>query len=355
MVSNDDQNTLQNLKKTINFYEKVSFITANLVIFIIFCKIFEITYSENFYLMLILYCAVFVGGLFLSAILIKTKWFLYHKSSSDKHEEVWDFGIGNAPLRYKIPAYLHFSFFNILNDLFLVIIVWVAYIGFLTLIGLVILISPPTYFFGVVSVIGIFAGLFQFYLQYYREKITNQIMSSFSQNFKNILSKISYAEFLKYIKNKNFTLYEKIVDKKREKFIGGYPILMRLERSRKLAIALPYKPDEDYEIKITEMILDELRDDYKEKYMKLCEEFFKEKLEDIKKDLKKLDLTPIKREILGNLYLYEELESMVFRLEYALPERKEKPESYFDYLNNAMVEIMKIISELGRRSNDVKK
>ncbi len=338
-----NKRSLRYFKRKLTYIERASFLFANLIIFALYCVILSIN-------SVIEAITIFVIGLLLSAILVKTKWFLSKSANEFESEKVWEW-VFESGKRDKFLAYLRLSFFNILNDLFLILIVWVGYIGLISLLGFVHFDYSITEYVSVISAIGILAGLFQFYLRYYREKISDEVLKSFTQTFKNIFSKISYFDFLNYINHKNSTLYEKINAKKRKNAIGGFPILMRLERSKKIAVAFPYKPDEDSEIKITEMALEELDKKDKALYIELCESYFKEKVEEIKNDIEKLDFTELRNAILGNLYLFEEIESMVTRVENELPERKEKPESFTDCWVEAFEEVLSHMSKFGGARN----
>ncbi len=338
-----NKRSLSYYKRKLTYIEGASFLFANLIVFSLYYYILAIND-------VIVAVPVFCIGLLFSAILIKTKWFLSKEGESES-EKVWEWVFKSRWLD-KFFAYLRLSFFNTLNDLFLILVVWVGYIGLFSLLGLVHFRYSITEYVSVLSAIGILAGLFQFYLRYYREKITDEVLKSFTQTFKKIFSKVSYFEFLDYIKRKNSELYEKINAKKREKMIGGFPILMRLERSGKIAVAFPYKPDEDYEIKTTEMVLKELDENYKDLYIELCKLFFEEKVEEIKKDIEKFDFRGLRNTILGNLYLFEEIESMITRVEYELPERKEVPKSFTDCWINAFDEVLSYMSKIGGARDD---
>jgi len=170
--------------KIIRFIEIVSFILANIVVFLIFRQIFpKISYIGGFLLLLT------------SLFILKSNWIFYaidwfrewqsRKEKRNKMEGSWK---KISPIK-ALFIVIKLSFFNLLYNLFPIYIIWlgISIVIYLVLISFGYSITPPDdSIYAITATMGIILGVFQFIMQRHEDKILTQI-NMFSKRISNII------------------------------------------------------------------------------------------------------------------------------------------------------------------------
>lgn len=232
-------------------------------------------------------------------------------------------------------------FFTILNDMFLVLIMWVGYFWIATLLGIVKLDAKSlNLLFGIISTIGIISGLFQFYFRYYREEVLDKISDAIGDYLKQFLKELSPRKFSEFLKENNSSLYKRIKEKISAEFFASLPNWVRMQRVRDKTVTqviVPYLPQEYLFTEIPEEILEEEeRNELNEMYRT----FFEKKTAQIKEEIKKLNVDDIREIFLLNPFLVDDIWMMITKVKYSIPPIEENPTTFGDHLINAVNEIL---------------
>jgi len=214
-------------KTIIKILSLVSLFIANVIVLSIFSYFFDIPLKRwYFWIPLLL-----VGFLF-SLITIKTNyvfcWKIRDKQQGNKNTK--EESVKIPKIRHQIsniglPNFLilliRFFFFNILNDLFILIIIWIIIFAIIFLLGLI---GSPNNFTNLattITLIGVLSGFFQFYIKNYKEDVSMNINNSLSRYITKTIDKISLIDFLKSLDGENKEDIQKIVSSK-EKVICSF-------------------------------------------------------------------------------------------------------------------------------------
>lgn len=191
----------------------ISFIVANFIIFYIINQFWKLD--------LITYSLVFILGLVLSFVIIKNYYFLSIQEIIDRTKAavgfVFDYRNSSdltIPKVYLSEACSFASrnfFFNLLNDLFIVLIFWIAVFGSSIFLGFTEVSLNFQLFSEVFALIGIISGLFQFYIKDYRDKMVGVIDSFVKDRFEET-KRISFRDFRQYLLDKRKDQFVKCID-----------------------------------------------------------------------------------------------------------------------------------------------
>ena len=327
----------------VKILSSISFLTANLVIFWVLLEFSSLRYKGLFQK-----TAFLLVGFILAVVFIRPNWFLAFSKNAESQSKVSNHSILKSlfSLRWNGPkiAILIIPrtwFFTTLNYMFLVLIVWVGYFWIATLVGLVHWDSNNlSILFGVLSTIGILSGLFQFYFRYYREEVLEKISDAVGDYLKQFVDEISPKAFLEFLENKKPHLYNKIRQKMSAELFGLLPQWIRTYReSGKIVrnVIVPYLPQEYTVIWGIENILDE---NEKQELRKVYEEFFTQKIGQIKKKINEMDVSDIREVFILNPFLVDDIWMMITKIKYEIPPTKENPATFKDYMLNAVGEIL---------------
>lgn len=336
------------IKRIIVGLDVVSFILANLIIFLI------INYFYNFNLLgwnsIFVLMIYFLIGLVISFIFLKTETLIdigKKEKENLNDNNIIDVEVSEEKQREEINKKLSIGvlniflilfrllFFNILKELFLIIIVWLS---FLTLIFYTsnFISLENTYSFGnfvsVITVLGVISGIFQFYISSYKQQISQKVLNSLTKYFIKIMKKVSLEEFLDYVKeNDNNRMYDK---------------LNKLDKDDKvhnnfLQTRYPGKEINNYNFYMDKnfILLQKINsnNDVKNK----LKEFFDIKNKEIKKELDLISVKELRKVLLPNIIFFNDiiLELIKTQFEFDFDEYDNpNPETYEDFLKNFVAE-----------------
>ena len=354
-------------KYLFNLLPIVSFIIANLGIFLIFnyflnkqpLMSFQFQYTLNPF---VLYLIV---GLFLSFIILKTTYFFKFQKKPElsfplesqdtvgkKEPEV-----PKTKKRHSIFFFwnvmlvgLRFLFFNLLNDLFILTIFWISLFFLLYFIpftfGLIIL--PPNFnfsnFVSVFTLIGIVSGFFQIYVSSHKETVTkkvNEVMGKFVQKSMNT---ISFSDFYEYVNRKDMTFATQKIkplleeeDNIMKQIIKAVSTGEHLRGKFHLNIFSPHDFNSIQKFEILEYTLKAKPNlDEFNKLNQFYQQYFLLKYEEYKKDLDKKDMEDfqdIKKIILTNITFFDELFTDYSKINFELPNKDDEITGFFEHLN----------------------
>ena len=322
------------------FLSIISFLIANFVIFFTFLLFSSLKHTSILYNILF-----FTVGFLIAVVFIRPNWLLNYSKSSNRvsgHRVLKSlFAIkwrGPKIFILMIPRTL---FFTILNDMFLVLIIWAGYFWITAVLGFVRL--DPTslnLLFGTLSVIGIISGLFQFYFKYYRDEVLEKTSNAIVDHFKQFLRELSPREFSKFLKENNRTLYDRIRQKTSAEFFASLPNWIRIQRARdkiNTQIIVPYLPQEYIFTSILESVLEE---DEKQELNEMYKKFFEKKVKQIEEEIKNLNVEDIREIFMLNPFLVDDIWMMMTKVKYSIPIPEENPTTFEDHLINAVNEIL---------------
>ena len=284
----------------------LSLIITNFIASLIFSYFFKVTIKDFYFWIL------FTVSFLFSLIIIKTNYILHFKKEDKKlkkeNKKTESFKTPNLGLFNSTVILIKNLFFNMLNDLFILTVIWTAIIFVLYSFGLV---SAPNNFTNlatVLTLIGVLSGFFQLYIKNYKEQVFLNMTDSLTQYLINSIKKISLADFLDNIKEKDKKdkikriLSDKVELKSR---IPGF------RPSPTTVVCMPFIIKDisvfdniDYLIKEGE-IRD--KDINWENLNKLYKEYFDKKLEDFKNEVKTKNLVEIRKLIFSHLIFFDEV------------------------------------------------
>jgi len=239
-------------------------------------------------------------------------------------------------------------FFNISNFLFPLLFIWLSFTGILYFKNYIQFTGKFNEFLGVITILGVILGFFQYYLKRHEEKFQNKVVNYFV-NVIFPVKEFSYREFKKFVEKRSedrkFREVKKLTDK------------LDSESSRLLRIALTIARSGGRvhftNIQLageSEMLRFSILEDLAEKEQKtdclkyVYKRFFEEKKEKILKSIKSEDIREFRWILIGNINFLDEASIQLFSLPSA---KKEEPDSYSEFLSKVELEILnKIIPEL---------
>jgi len=340
--------------KTISFVLEglslLTFIVANLIIFFVFSHF----YFKLSALSLIKATIIFIFGVIISIIIGKTEFLIDQFKKKPKKEEVKK-GVIDAEVVEKGKPFseneafelknidvgtvnsffilCRLIFFNIAKDLFLILIIWTSLFAFLYWINLVNFVGNTTFagLAGVLSTIGIIAGIFQFYTHFYRQQVIEKIIRSMIQYFIKISQKISYDEFLEYLKNHKKAIYNSVVNSEPSKLYPPLQVIAAKNRGKEnnLYVFNFYNPS-DLMIAMAVELAQDKNISEKQRLINEYKAFFREKNREIKEELDKINVRGLRRILLPNIIFFDEILAEIVKMTYENEEEKEN-ESFNDF------------------------
>ena len=327
------------IQKGLSVFSLLSYAISNLLVFFVIAEFFN-------------YSSIWIKGIYLivgtlcSFLLIKTNLFITpkrrikkeEKASSRKEEKlklkVEKGDISSISMIGKwnfIIILIRLLFFNIMNDLFIVLIVWsiLFSVGYVT--GLITLV-PGTFstLVGLLSIIGILSGIFQFYIQTYKQKIIQQITNTLREHSIGILKKYSFNDFLNYTEKGNKSFCGLIEQKIRKNTI--YRLLEGFRDQRRSGkditnITLNMSGND---ILLARSL--DYSDIDKGKLKQAYDTYFKSKNQEIKKEIDKLNFQEIRKILFPNIMFFDEGMAQLIRISHNF-ENIEEPASYEEFLS----------------------
>jgi prepilin signal peptidase PulO-like enzyme (type II secretory pathway) len=342
------------ITKFIKIAPIISLLITNFIVLFIFSYFFSLKTNSVFFWVLFL-----IGFLF-SLITIRTNYVLFLKKSNIlfwKNNKK-DRNKGNKKTRApKVPEIgllsslillIRNMFFNILNDSFILIIIWIFIFSLFYILHLI---KLPTNFsfqrFAIsITLIGVLSGFFQFYIKNYKELVSMKIANSISKYLINVVKKISLNDFLNSLDDKNKEKIHKIISKKEElkTYLKGF------KHRTFTFIDFPFSLSDtsffdtfDYLVK-TEEIKDIKWTDLNGLY----KNYFGNKFNEFKKEIDEKDLIGIRKLLFSNLIFFDEvvadLEKITF--EFVQEENKDPKgfkERYERFTSNCVYYMLDIL------------
>lgn len=335
------------IKRIIVGLDVTSFVLANLIIFLI------INYFYNFSLfgwksILVLFIYFFVG-LGISFVFLKTETLIdigKKEKQTQSNNKIIDIEINDKNQQEYIQKKLSIGifnlflilfrllFFNILKELFLIIIVWLSFLTSIFYMTNFISLENTyafTNFVSVVTVLGVISGIFQFYISSYKQQISQKVLNSLTKYFIKIMNKVSYQNFLDYLCENHKDIYNDVADFKQEN-----KILQLLAKRH-----LPGKQINVFNFSFykNEFILEHINTNSKAKTK--LKKFFEIKNEEIKKELDLISVKELRKVLLPNIIFFNDiiLELIKTQFEFDFDEYDNpNPETYEDFLKNFVAE-----------------
>lgn len=319
------------LRSIIKFAPLVSLIITNFLILFIFSYFFDLPLTGWYFWI------IFAVGFLFSLITVRTNYVLHWKSQ-EKQEKAEE----KEPKPVKIPRIgmlnslillIKNLFFNILNDLFILTIIWTVIFAVLYLTGLI---NQPNSFINlatVITLIGVLSGFFQFYIKNYKEQVSMKIANSLSQYVIGIIRKISFSDFLKNLKEEDKTKIQKIISSKDE--AKGY--MMGFRDKNFTFINMPFQVKDtstfdNVDYLVEEKLVKNIDIDFV-KLNKLYNEYFKHKLKKFKEEIDEKDLIETRKLLFSHLIFFDEVLADLEKisLEYDPGEKDEEPEGFREH------------------------
>ncbi|GIW68044.1 MAG: hypothetical protein KatS3mg096_912 [Candidatus Parcubacteria bacterium] len=321
------------IKYFIKFLPLGSLLVTNFIVLFIFSYFFD--FKVSMYIFWILYL---IGFLF-SLIVMRTNYLLFWKSNKQKTDKKED---SNKKI-IKTPKTGFFNsiilliknvFFNILNDLFMLTIIWTSLISLIYIFNLLTL--PQNFnftkFATTIGLIGVLSGFFQFYIKNYKEQVSMKIANSITKYLINVVKKVSLNDFLNNINDEDKQELKKLLSDKielRTKTPGFRPSPITL-------VSMPFIiKDTSVFDNIDYLVKEEQIKNFKikwEQLNKFYKEYFKKKFNEFKKEIDEKDLIETRKLLFSHLIFFDEVLADLekINLEFALEEDKE-PEGFKEH------------------------
>ncbi len=288
----------------IKYLPLISLILSNLFIIVIFSNFFKLNFGFN---LVLFYLILFIIGMFISIFLLYTTYFISVKSNKN---EIFD-SINlthelNIDLWNIFVIILKNIFFNVLNNLFILIIIWTCIFYILYILNIISFYIDFIYFATMITIIGVFSGFFQIYLKSYKEKISLKISNFLFKPINDILTDISFLNFIDY--HKEDDCYSDL-----ERFILTEE---KLPSSKKGYRPIPYSlikivgnsSNKDYFNSLESLIkMKKINNISIEKLDTMYEDYFNNKFEKFKLNIINFDFTETKKYIFSELFFFEDL------------------------------------------------
>jgi hypothetical protein len=303
--------TSEKIKIILICFDLFIFILTNALIVYIFSRFF-IPSNLNYFL-------IFITGTIISLFLIKTNYVYilsgrhYNKQDNKKVLTLLDKVRKKVGLINSIILLLKNIFFNILNDLFILSILWGFIFGVLFIFNLVSLSSNFNNFATAITIIGVFSGLYQFYIKNYKEKIFSDIINMLSRYVTNATKRITFNDFLESIKDseKKNEINEIVKSKieciaKTKGFRDNRLIIFNMPISisdRSIFYNIEYIIKEKQSKRLTYSDLNNL-----------YREYFNEKYISFKREIDSQDFTETKQILLSSFIFLDEILNSIWKL-----------------------------------------
>jgi signal transduction histidine kinase len=240
--------------------------------------------------------------------------------------------------------------FNIAYLSFPLLFIWLSYLGILYYAGLITVINTGA-FISIVTVAGVFSGIFQYYISRREEKIQEKLKTYFVTEFFKT-DEFSFEEFDKSLKDtydyktdKLLKELKSLVDEVNTEFSGNAKKLIdeaseKLPRLRQLSITI-YEPNQTDLVKFNSLEKKVKEQKLKEFLIKRYEEFFNNKKLILVENVNIKKANKIMFALLENINLFEEAYTSFL----TLPDAKDKSSSYTDFLLKLQGDIFSLLIE----------
>jgi len=320
------------LRVIIKFFPLGSLIITNFIVLFIFSYFFDVGLN-SFY-----FWVIYVTGFLFSLITVRTNYVLHwkaiDKSTRNKEKEK------NKIIKVPKIGFLNILiliiknlFFNILNDLFILTIIWTAIFFILYLFKLI---SPPTNFTNLattITLIGVLFGFFQFYIKNYKEQVSMKITNSLNQYVIKTIKHISLSDFLRSLDNGDKKDIQKIVSSKEE--VKGYLMGFRSRPFTLINMPAMIKDTsifDNIDYLVEEKLVKGIKLD-SSKLNDLYKEYFEKKLKEFKEKINKKDFIEIRKLLFSHLIFFDEIISDLAKinLEYSQEDEEKEPEGFREH------------------------
>jgi hypothetical protein len=333
----------------------ICFGITNILIFIIFNYFFHF---ENFQMYGLPWLWIYlIIGIVLSFCILKPQWlftsnFVSRKETQisiqdeleDKDEIIHKIGVINSFL-----ILIRTFFFNILNDLFISVIFWISFFFIVLFIPFYFGIQNPpqipnlTNLAAIIGLIEVIAGLFQLYINSYRESVSEKVQNSLISFIKQATLTINLNDFDKFLDEEcpNSRIKHRLSEFSNSK----NTILSQLntanyhanKKNKYFFINInnftPWQVDpilafvylDNYVSEKHEFDLPELHKKYNS--------YFNWRLNQFKNEVDKLDLNEIRALIFSNITFFDESSSALTNYAFESSYKDEEPKEFTDYLN----------------------
>ena len=228
---------------------------------------------------------------------------------------------------------IKYLFFNALNDLFILTIIWAAIFFILYLFKLI---NPPTDFTNlatIITLIGVLSGFFQFYIKNYKEQVSMKITNSLTQYVIKIIKRISLSDFLKSLDNGNKKDIQKIISSKEE--VKGYLMGFRPKPFTLINMPAMIKDTsifDNIDYLVEEKLVNGIQLDIS-KLNELYKKYFEEKLKKFKEEIKEKDFIETRKLLFSNLIFFDEVIADLekINLEYSQGDEEKEPEGFREH------------------------
>jgi len=325
------------LKQGVTVAAILSFLVANFIIFLAIGSYFVYPQMISAFGVTIDYAPmVFVVGLFGAIIFIKTNLLII--SSDTKKQKPGVSELKNLTKRLKVGKWnailivLRLFYFNILNDLFMVLIIWVSFFSLIVMLG-AITIKENTFqdLANVVGIIGILSGLFQIYIQSYREQFSKKMSLGLVSYFQKISKKSTFADFLEHVKKENNAFYNEIDKKLRETEFSHIYSIFRAQRSGHNVTNITLNVSATDDTLVSRALELSMKNKDEQKTLKSeYAKFFQKKDVEISKEIDEFDVDELRKIFLPNVLFFDETVVEMIKSNYELDDDTGL-EQYADY------------------------
>lgn len=241
-----------------------------------------------------------------------------------------------------ILIFFRILFFNLMDEIFIVIVIWLAFLGpfyFLNWVSLVNNFSITT-FSEIMAVIGIISGFLQIYINQLKNNIIQKVTNAIIQYIKLSTLDISFTDFLHYLKNtspQDLSLYHRI-----KEIIFGLDSITRFGgRREKITERYFYSLSGDELLYLFSYLdsyeeFEEKESGNSRKLQEYYERYFKEKLDKFKLKVKTnaFEINNIKRILYTNIQMLSEAMTDAVTINISEIKETKNPKTFEEFYSN---------------------
>jgi hypothetical protein len=317
------------LRGIIKFAPIGSLIIANFFVLVIFSHFFNLPLNNW------IFWVIFLVGFLFSLITVRTNYILHWKSKEKQKENKLEEPVKTPKIGMLNSLILLIKnlFFNILNDLFILTIIWTVIFAVPYLFGLI---NAPQNFINfatIITLMGVLSGFFQFYIKNYKEQVSMKIAKSVSQYISGIIKKISFSDFLKNLDKGDKEKIQKIFSGKNNTQwqMAGF-------RDKNVTfINMPFQVKDTSTFDNIDYLIEENMvkdvDINFDKLNNLYEIYFKNKFNKFKEEIDEKDLIEVRKLLFSHLIFFDEVLADLekINLEFDPQEDSEKPKGFREH------------------------
>ncbi len=336
-----------------------SFVITNFIFFIIILYFYDLNINP-LHLAFLINLLIFIMILILNFILLKPEHILLWKNSKkyfgfipslNKLERKNRKFLSSFHIITLLIIITRTLFFEILRNFFIITIIWSSILLLLYFLGIYVINQNIGYeaFIYLITAIGIFSGIFQFYFKDYKNEEKNRVLLIIQNYLKEKIKLVSQEEFLEYLSEKNSKLHNTFKDKCRDN------VAYNQNRNNTLYLSFP-------NYKNFNIVMKEMENGDKEEFTNHLNNFFEERFNEVKgdleKDFKTEELMELRVRILTIITFLDDALVTFLNTEFNLTKNQEKNEKYEDYLSTFITEIYECLFDyflLGENTNKEEK